>query len=67
MRQISSVLGSEEIHLECAVVMTQEGAKAKQLRYDWLEPVDEKLSIKGESSQYFKSRDLELCNKMGFP
>ncbi len=36
-RQISSVLGIEEIHLECAVVMTQEGAKAKQLSYDWLE------------------------------
>ncbi|EJF88550.1 hypothetical protein ME1_00550 [Bartonella vinsonii subsp. arupensis OK-94-513] len=64
--QISSVLGIEEIHFECAVVMAQEGEKAKQLSYGWLEQMGEKLSMKVESTQYFRPRDLELCNKRAF-
>lgn len=53
----------EEIHLERAVVMAEESAKATHLSYDLLERVAEKLSLKVVSYQHFRARDSQLCNK----
>ncbi len=53
----------EEIHLERAVVLAEESAKATHLSYDLLERVAEKLSLKVVSYQHFRARDSELCNK----